>query len=235
MSSDEMKIISNFFKKHMSNVLVQNDNLKQNGFKPRKTRYIELPNKMKFLLVSDSESHTSSCSLNVNVGSMLDPKEFPGLAHLVEHMLTTGSKPFPKDDHFKDFVKKRSGQKKSDTGEDYTNFLFEIDCRDFRTALEIFSSYFKEPLFTPSQAGKCMKIVDDEFLATCKEEGRRIYNIENTVVASKDSKLNRFTNGNMQSLQKEGVYGALVDFYKQNYSSNLMTVAMIGNHTLDEL
>ena len=121
---------------------------------------------MRFILVSDSEAQTSSCSLNVNVGSMKDPKEFPGLAHLVEHMLQSGSKKFPKEDHFQDFVKSKSGQKKSDTGEDYTNFLFEIDCRDFRSALEIFSSYFKEPLFTPSQAGKCMKIVDDEFQAT---------------------------------------------------------------------
>ena len=99
-----MKEISKFFRSSMSNVKAQNDDLKQNSLLSRRTRYVELPNRIKFLLVSDTETTTSACSVILRVGSMVDPKEFPGLAHLVEHMIQCGSKSFPKEDHYHQFV-----------------------------------------------------------------------------------------------------------------------------------
>ena len=38
------------------------------------------------MLVSDPSTDKSAASLDVNIGSMSDPKELPGLAHFCEHM-----------------------------------------------------------------------------------------------------------------------------------------------------
>ena len=61
----------------------QNDKLKY--------KYIELPNKLKCILVQDSKTEKSSAVLNVSVGSMDGPENTPGLPHFLEHMLFMGN------------------------------------------------------------------------------------------------------------------------------------------------
>ena len=46
---------------------------------------------MKCLLLSDPETDFSAASLDINVGSALDPKQFQGIAHFLEHMLFMGT------------------------------------------------------------------------------------------------------------------------------------------------
>jgi len=50
-----------------------------------------LPNDMKCLLISDPETDKSAASLDVNVGSALDPRPLFGTAHFLEHMLFMGT------------------------------------------------------------------------------------------------------------------------------------------------
>ena len=61
----------------------------------KKYKYIELPNKLKVLLIHDPESQIASVSLDVGAGSWNEPDEYPGLAHFCEHMLFIGSKKYP--------------------------------------------------------------------------------------------------------------------------------------------
>jgi protease-3 len=53
-------------------------------------RFVQLQNQMKCVLIKDQETKLSSAVMSVDVGSMQDPKEFGGMAHLVEHMLFMG-------------------------------------------------------------------------------------------------------------------------------------------------
>lgn len=55
-----------------------------------KYKYIELPNKLKCMLIRDTETQKSSASLSVGIGSLDDPEDAQGLAHLLEHMLFMG-------------------------------------------------------------------------------------------------------------------------------------------------
>jgi hypothetical protein len=58
----------------------------------RMYRGLLLDNQLKCLLISDPLTDRSAASVDVHAGYMLDPKEFPGLAHFCEHMLFMGSK-----------------------------------------------------------------------------------------------------------------------------------------------
>ena len=68
------------------------DNIVQSRLDKRKYRGLLLKNGLKCLLISDPLTEESAASLDVNVGSMLDPINLPGLAHFCEHMLFMGSK-----------------------------------------------------------------------------------------------------------------------------------------------
>jgi insulysin len=53
----------------------------------RTFKYITLDNGIKVMLISDPEADKSAASMDVGVGSSLDPTDFYGTAHFLEHML----------------------------------------------------------------------------------------------------------------------------------------------------
>lgn len=54
-------------------------------------------------------------------------------------------------------------------------------------------------------------------------------------LAHKDSRLNRFNCGNIESLKQEGIRENLLKFHKTWYSSNIMKLVVSGKHSLDQL
>ena len=67
------------------------DNIVKSEKDKRLYRGLLLDNDLKCMLISDPTTDRSAASVDVHVGYMLDPKEFPGLAHFCEHMLFMGS------------------------------------------------------------------------------------------------------------------------------------------------
>ena len=59
------------------------------------SRHFVLDNGLKVLLVSDPDFNNSAAALEVQVGSLMDPKDRQGLAHFLEHMLFLGNKKYP--------------------------------------------------------------------------------------------------------------------------------------------
>ena len=53
-----------------------------------------LDNKLEALLVHDPKTDKSSAAMDVHVGHLSDSKDFPGLAHALEHCLFLGSTSF---------------------------------------------------------------------------------------------------------------------------------------------
>jgi hypothetical protein len=68
------------------------DNVIKSSQDNRLYRGLLLDNGLKCLVISDPTTDRSAASLDVHAGYMLDPPQFPGLAHFLEHMLFMGSK-----------------------------------------------------------------------------------------------------------------------------------------------
>ena len=49
------------------------------------------------------------------------------------------------------------------------------------------------------------------------------------------SALKRFSTGNLESLNVPGVREYLLEYYKNHYSANLLSLCLVGNYSLDEL
>ncbi|KAF7234463.1 hypothetical protein EG68_11785 [Paragonimus skrjabini miyazakii] len=116
----------------------------------REYKYMELPNKMRVLLISDPNTDKAAACMAVNVGSLSDPHQLPGLAHFCEHMLFLGTMKYPIENAYSKFVLEHGGRYNACTSTDETCFAFDINPNNLDKALDIFAQFFIAPLFTES-------------------------------------------------------------------------------------
>jgi insulysin len=62
----------------------------------------------------------------VRAGSLLEPNDIPGLAHLTEHMLFYSSEKYPQEDEYSKFIQARGGQTNAYTASEDTNYSVSI-------------------------------------------------------------------------------------------------------------
>ena len=111
-------------------------------------RKIILENGLKVYLLSDPNFNMSSASMSVMVGSLEDPNDRQGLAHFLEHMLFLGTKKYPDVDEYGTYLKTNGGYSNAYTARDHTNYHFQVLPDGFEGAIDRFSQFFIEPLFT---------------------------------------------------------------------------------------
>ena len=108
----------------------------------REFRFIKLENDLKVILIQDPETTKSYATMHVNVGSALDPDEFPGLAHFLEHMLFLGTEKYPNEEEYSKFCSDFGGNTNAKTDISFTFFYFEISNEGFSKALDMFCQFF---------------------------------------------------------------------------------------------
>ena len=116
----------------------------------RQYKLITLENMLQVLLISDPEADKSAASLDVGVGCALDPKPLYGTAHFLEHMLFMGSKKYPSENEYSEFIKNNGGYSNAYTSLTNTNYHFECSNQAFPEALDRFSQFFTCPLLGDS-------------------------------------------------------------------------------------
>jgi len=200
----------------------------------RNYRYIELPNSLRCMLISDNETQHSAAALDVKSGSLNDPDEWPGLAHFCEHMLFLGTKKYPIENSYSTFIQNHGGDKNAYTSATDTNFFFSISNEAFPEALDRFSQFFKEPLFNEDATFREIDAVDSEHKKNLPSDYRKLHQLLESC-ANPASKISRFRTGNMETLKKPGIREALLDYHSKNYSANAMTIALLSNLSLDDL
>ena len=202
-------------------------------FKERKTLKIVLQNGLQVYLVSDPLSKQSSAVLSVLTGSWEDPKEFPGLAHFLEHMLFLGTKQYPVESQYDRYLSEHGGQANAFTSGDFTSYLFAVNNDGFEEALDRFSSFFKDPLFNPSGVARELNAIDQEFAQYRNSENRRDQQVLKTL-SNPQHPFHQFDIGNSSTLSKASRED-LKQWFQKHYSANIMRLMVYSNLPLDTL
>ena len=200
-------------------------------------RYLELDNQLKVLLISDKTADHGAASLDVNVGSLQDPKARPGLAHFLEHMLFLGTKTYPTAGEYQSFISQHGGMHNAFTAAEHTNYFFQIDANQLEGALDRFSRFFYEPLFTEEYVQREKNAVHSEYQSKYKDDYRRMQYV-NKALMNPEHPASHFATGSLDTLsdnESSKVRDDLITFYERYYSSNLMTLVVYGPQTLNEL
>ncbi|MGB5324488.1 MAG: insulinase family protein [Pseudomonadales bacterium] len=200
----------------------------------REFRYIELPNRLKLLLISDPAAERAAASLDVAVGNRNDPENFAGLSHFLEHMLFLGTARYPEPDDWHRFVSKHGGSHNAYTSFEHTNYYFSIGAEQFDEALDRFADFFVAPLLTDTYIERELQAVEAEFRARIDDEPRRVLDALREVL-NEAHPLANFSGGNLQTLDKPGLREALLEFQRRWYGAERMALALSGPHSLDEL
>ena len=119
------------------------------------------------------------------------------------------------------------------TQQDHTNYHFEIRHEAFEGALDRFSQFFIAPLFDARFTEREMNAVNSEFQKNSENDAWRLNQLE-TEFYRAGHPLKNFAIGNRATLAGT-TREELLAFYRAHYSANLMTLALTGNASLDQL
>lgn len=190
-----------------------------------------LPNSLKCLLIEDSKSPISAAAMNVTVGSISDPKDYQGLAHFCEHMLFLGSEKYPTPNTYQNMVNVHGGHTNAYTSLTDTNYYFSIKSDNFEEALDVFAQFFVSPLFNDDLTAKEMHAVDSEAAKNMTIDGRRLHHLKRHL-SDPDSIYNKYSTGDMRTLNKDGIRDALLQFHQTFYSPESMCLVVYHNQSL---
>ena len=196
-------------------------------------RRLVLSNGLKVILLSDPALNKSAASVSVGAGSLQDPANRQGLAHFLEHMLFLGTEKYPDEAEYSKFLTSNGGYSNAYTQQDHTNYHFEIRHEAFEGALERFSQFFIAPLFDARFTEREMNAVNSEFQKNSENDAWRLSQLETTFYRD-GHPLKNFAIGNRTTLAGT-TREELLAFYRAHYSANLMSVALTGNASLDQL
>lgn len=199
-------------------------------------RHLTLSNALRVLLIHDESAQKSAAALAVKVGHFDDPADRQGLAHYLEHMLFLGTRKYPKVGEFQSVISQHGGSNNAWTGTEHTCFFFDIAPNVFEKALDRFSQFFTAPLFNAEALDKERHAVDSEYKLKLSDDSRRLYQVQKETI-NQAHPFAKFSVGNLDTLGDRAgssIRDEIIAFHQQHYSADLMTLVVIGPHTLDE-
>ncbi|KAF2140293.1 uncharacterized protein K452DRAFT_230558 [Aplosporella prunicola CBS 121167] len=231
----------------------------------RSYRVIRLQNKLEALLIHDPDTDKVSGAMDVNVGSFSDADDMPGMAHAVEHLLFMGTKKYPKENAYNQYLTAHSGHSNAFTASTSTNYYFEVaaqsstpsssaassaasSAQDLSTrdgsplygALDRFAQFFVEPLFLEATLDRELKAVDSENKKNLQSDTWRLHQLNKTL-SNPNHPFCHFSTGSWKTLHDDPlargvkIRDEFIKFYEKNYSANRMKLVVLGRESLDEL
>ncbi|KAF4637082.1 hypothetical protein G7Y89_g986 [Cudoniella acicularis] len=184
----------------------------------RSYRVIRLPNQLEVLLVHDAITDKASAAMDVNTGN----EDLPGMAHDVEHLLFMGTKKYPVENSYSQYLKAHSGSSNAYVGATSTNYYFEVgattagenaETSPLYGALDRFAQFFINPLFSSSTLDQELRAVDLENKKNLQNEPWGLHQLEKSL-----------SNG-----------PTFMEFYEKHYLADKMKLVILGREPLDVL
>ncbi|KAH7329236.1 Metalloenzyme, LuxS/M16 peptidase-like protein [Stachybotrys elegans] len=236
-----------------SPVVLLTDHLEKPSLDNRDYRVVRLENELETLLVHDPETDKASAALDVNVGNFSDEDGMPGMAHAVEHLLFMGTKKYPVENEYSQYLSSNSGSSNAYTAATSTNYFFDVAAKPandedpsdtnpspLRGALDRFAQFFIEPLFLSSTLDRELRAVDSENKKNLQNDTWRLHQLEKSLSNPKHPYCH-FSTGNLEVLktkpEAEGinVRDKFMEFHDKHYSANRMKLVVLGREPLDVL
>ncbi len=202
-------------------------------FSDLKIGKICLTNGLKCYLISDPKVIESAVAFSMSVGSWSDPKDHPGMAHFVEHLLFMGNKTYPEEDGLLKYVLSHGGKLNAFTLPSQTVYMFSMNHESFLQTLHYFSHMFIDPLFPTSSIERELHAVDQEHDKNIENDNFRQYMILKEM-ANPNHPNARFATGNKETL-KNIPRSAVVKWHEDHYSANKAHLILYSPLPLEKL
>lgn len=194
-----------------------------------------LENGLRVALISDAQAVHASALLQVDVGSHHEPDNWPGLAHLLEHLLFAGSRDYQDDDRLMAWLPAQGGRLNATTHGSSTAFFCECPPPLLASSLARLSDMLLAPLLAE-------KAIRQE-VATIDAECRLLAGHQDTLCDAAQSRAftahpwQRFHIGNAASFGDDGpaLRLALRQFHQRYYHAANITLWLQGPQSPEAL
>jgi insulysin len=155
-------------------------------------------------------------------------------------MCFLGSVKYPGENEYKSYLAQHGGRSNASTSMHLTTYKFEILAEYAEHALDLFSNFFTDPLFTSSGTGREVNAVDSENSKNLTADVRRRLQILKDI-GDPNHYYTKFSTGNASTLptsneeQLHRVREALLAFHRRHYRPENLTVVVAGPQPLDQL
>ena len=151
-----------------------------------------------------------------------------------------GTEKYPVENAYAAFLNAHGGSSNAYTSQENTVYYFDVQNEFFEEAIDMFASFFVCPLFNESSTSREIFAVDNENTKNLQSDMWRQFQLLKSLARS-DHPFSKFSTGNKYTLEtmpaERGlkIHEMLLDFYKKNYSANLMKFVLYGSESLDVL
>lgn len=208
----------------MSILKPQNDKCLYQTFK--------LQNNLNVFLVEDQDTDLACATMLVKIGYSYDT--IPGIAHFLEHMLFNGTKKYPGEKEYSDYINKNGGYSNAFTSHDHTCYYYTIQPECLKKSLDMFGSFFTEPLFNPDSVNREKEAVDSEHSKNILSDMWRIQEIKKNAIVSTNP-IKNFGTGSNKTLGVPDIHNKVKHFFERHYSSDLMTLFVIAKNDIENI
>ncbi|WRT69793.1 uncharacterized protein IL334_006784 [Kwoniella shivajii] len=206
----------------------------------RSHKYFTLQNGLEVIVVSDVKADKAAASMDVGVGHLSDPVDLPGCAHFCEHLLFMGTKSYPSENAYQQFLTSHNGHSNAWTAMTSTNYFFDVAPDALEGALDMFSGFFVEPLFNEDCTEREIKAVDSEHKKNIQNDVWRFFQLEKSL-SKPNHPYGKFGTGNYETLWSKPKEAGrdprkqLIEWWEKEYCARRMKLAIVGKEDVETL
>ena len=197
----------------------------------------ELDNGLTVMVVSDSEAETVGAAMSVDVGSDDDPDKVPGLAHLLEHMVFSGSEAYPERGGFSEFISRQGGRYNGYTASEHSSFFFQVQPDALDQALKRFSGFLSNPTLDPRDVDREIQIIQHEYDGKKNQQGWEELSVFRKVVnpAHPFSRFNMGNRASFEMVERDTLMEELNGLFEAHYRAGDMKLVVQGSESVEAL
>ena len=170
-------------------------------------------------------SQCCGVSICVAAGSLHDPPQFPGMAHLCEHCVFEGTKNYP---NAWEVLEQHCLYVNAYTGKERTVYYARVDTTEkLPLILSVFADMMSAPTLTDQIIEREILSVDSETSMRQSSDIIRLYDLF-THIAKDGHPLGKYHAGDASTLRKPQIFQALRNWHKKYYHSANMIASIQG-------
>ncbi|ELY5886018.1 pyrroloquinoline quinone biosynthesis protein PqqF [Cronobacter sakazakii] len=187
-------------------------------------------------LIHQPQATQAAALWRVNAGSLHEPDDWPGLAHLLEHMLFRESEGYRDDERLMRWVPDQGGRLNASTRLCQTAFFFEVPAQALAPGLSRLTDMLAAPRFTPAALMQEAQVIDAEYRLLAQDAATRREAALLALMAG-DARLTRLRIGNKRAFGEDParLRAALTAFHERHYHAGNLHLWLCGPQPLETL
>ncbi|TPV39376.1 pyrroloquinoline quinone biosynthesis protein PqqF [Pantoea deleyi] len=187
-------------------------------------------------LIQQADARQAAALIQVDAGSHDEPSRWPGLAHLLEHLLFTGSTGWPDEGRLMPWIQAQGGRVNATTLAHHSAFFFEVAPSQLADGLSRLQDMIAHPLLDNRAIGQEVAVIDAEYQLLQQHQPSRIDAALLHAVASPPA-FRQFHVGSRAHFGDElpALQRALRQFHQRYYVAGNMRLWLQGPQPLETL